>query len=547
MLVVVTISAAVPALILLRSYYFQQQPKKKNKNGGNIMAVPFMGRTAQGSSWPFLGQALTFLRHSPWDLITTWHRDYQSPIICFQLLGTLTYSVASPRLCQAILQSRIGHTKKDVENAMKPFLSILGTGIVTSEGEAWLRQRRHMSHPLRHDVLQYIPAQTMRALDRLCIVLDAAAASKTPVPMGALLRHLTLQVISGTFLSLSATESDEQFATLYLPIVEESNVRVWHPYRRFCFFLPSFWQYHSNVYRLNRYVSSLIRRRWEQGPKDLKDDDNNNGDDKTSTHDVLDTMLAAYRRDHPPNNGTTTMMTASTLPPAAVRQFRDEIKTFMLAGHETSAAMMTWTLYELVHHPSLVQQVVDEGSAVWNINDNHDKTTRVLSSSTEQPLPTPEELSKLELAECCLKESLRKYSVVPMVARLITKDLIVDDQYFLPKGSAVMIDIVGVHLDPTLWPEPLRYDPYRFYRPDAPPLPYTFIPFIAGPRNCLGQNLALLESKMVISYLLQKYRFQLRQPVADTADWSGDHNPRHRFMIPLIPKQEVMLEVETMF
>jgi Cytochrome P450 len=228
--------------------------------------VPFMKKTAQGSSWPFVGQALTFLRHTPWDLLTQWHRDAQSPIIGFWLLGTLTFSVASPSLCKAILQSKISHTKKDVENSMKPFLSILGTGIVTSEGDAWFHQRRNMSHPLRFDVLQYIPIRTMEALERLFDILDAAAEARKQVPIGALLRHLTLQVISGTFLSLSAEESDKQFATLYLPIVEECNVRVWHPYRRFCFFLPSFWRYHSNVYRLNAYVSSLITKRWKNQP-----------------------------------------------------------------------------------------------------------------------------------------------------------------------------------------------------------------------------------------------------------------------------------------
>lgn len=465
--------------------------------------VPIMGQTPQGSSFPLIGHAITFLRHTPWDLITQWHRDSKSPIVCFWLLGTLTYSVASPSLVKAILQSKISHTKKDIENAMKPFLSILGTGIVSSEGDAWFRQRRNMSHPLRFDVLQYIPGQTMKALERLFVTLDQAAESNTKVPMGALLRHLTLQVISGTFLSLSAQESDEQFAKLYLPIVEESNMRVWHPYRRFCFFLPSFWEYHSNVYRLNAYVSSLIRKRWTETTDELD-----------RAPDILDTMLTAYRREH------------SALTASAVRQFRDEIKTFMLAGHETSAAMMTWTLYELMHNPFLVNKIREEGNSVW---------------ANQQESLSPEKLSTLELADCCLKESLRKYSVVPMVARLLTKDLSVDDHLLL-KGSAVMVDIVGVHLDPSIWPKPLVYDPYRFYRKTIPP--FTFLPFIAGPRNCLGQNLALLESKMVISLLLRRYQFRLDESVADTSNWTGENNPRHHFMIPVIPKQEVMLNVE---
>lgn len=193
------------------------------------------------------------------------------------------------------------------------------------------------------------------------------------------------------------------------------------------------------------------------------------------------------------------------------------------------------------------------------------------------------------------KESLRKYSVVPMVSRRVIQDLTLEEgPYLLPKGSTVMINIQALHLDPNIWPQPMRYDPTRFLldhnnssiKPDAnsnatkadngkssdksmannggsdpprmnktgmPIRPFTFLPFIAGPRNCLGQHLALLESKMVIALLTQRYTFHFcpdsgtsgntKAARIDPEDWSDGKDPRHPFMVPLIPKKELLVIV----
>jgi cytochrome P450 len=155
---------------------------------------------------------------------------------------------------------------------------------------------------------------------------------------------------------------------------------------------------------------------------------------------------------------------------------------------------------------------------------------------------------------------------VPIAARRVVEDLFLEEgPYFLPKGSSVMINIQAVHLDPEIWPEPMKFDPARFLPDDdnddtpdingssntktaskqnKPIQPFTFLPFIAGPRNCLGQHLALLESKMVIVLLTQRYDFAL--PGSDGIDpeeWSNGSDPRHRFMVPVIPKEELMVTV----
>jgi cytochrome P450 len=477
--------------------------------------IPFIERSAEGNAFPWLGHVPTFLRWRPWDVLEAWHNRH-GPIIAYTLFGNTMYSIASPSLLRQTLQSKIANVKKDVANVMKPFLSILGTGIVTSEDAAWMKQRLKMSHPLRKDVLEIIPRQTVAAVQRLCRSMDAQQAAGEAVALGSSLRHLTLQVISGSFLSLTAEESDSTFARMYLPIVEEANVRVWHPYRAYLIFLPSFWSYQLNVRRLNLYVSRLIRLRWLQ----RRVEQQNTGSKRSSRPlDMLDRVLQAYEKEYPE---------AKSMSSKAVRQVRDEMKTFMLAGHETSAAMMTWALYELLQNHEVCERVRAEGQSIFGPNTD---------VGTMQSIP--ENLSALIWSEASLKEALRKYSVVPMVARRIVRDMYVQDQgtdYFLPAGNPVLVHLQAIHRNPALWPDPLRFDPTRFLQKN-PPAPFTFVPFIAGPRNCLGQHLALLESKMVLSMLLQRYDLEV------VGDSPTGPDPRHRFMVPVIPEKEVWVRV----
>jgi Cytochrome P450 len=335
------------------------------------------------------------------------------------------------------------------------------------------------------------------------------------------------------------------------------------------------------------------------------------------SEDILDKVLAVYekqlqeeleqqqrqlhtqQKQRDVSTSTTTGNSSSrihslpmTLPPSVVRQFRDEMKTFMLAGHETSAAMMTWAFYEMLGQDDLQQAVRREGCSVFGAA----RTTDIVDMSSDD-LPSSENLAHLVLSQACLLESLRKYSVVPIVARRTVQDVYLpkhqqdessngnnnptsrqteEEYYFIPKGSSFLINIQAVHHDPRYWPEPMKFDPHRFLsRPQDSNSnshhqqqnghdtnggdnhanhglqqqqhePFTFLPFIAGPRNCLGQHLALLESKMVLAMLTQRYSFSLPKNVkVELHDWASttDQDPRHRFMVPVVPKQELLVHI----
>ena len=98
-----------------------------------------------------------------------------------------------------------------------------------------------------------------------------------------------------------------------------------------------------------------------------------------------------------------------------------------------------------------------------------------------------------------------------------------------------MIRIQAMHLNPLHWPEPFSYCPERFVDPSPCPQRFTFLPFIDGPQDCLGQYLALLESKMVLAMLFQRYNFSMENTIK--------RDPRHIFMVPIVPKEDMNLTV----
>lgn len=334
---------------------------------------------------PFFGQAFQFMIHNPWDSMLRWHQKY-GPILAFTMMGRTMISLGRADHLKLALQSKIKSVKKDVAFTYQPFLVILGSGIVTSEDAEWMKQRVKISTPLKMTLLCRIPRITLDAVQRLMKTLDEAAETGEAINLTEKFRYLTLQVISKTFLSLSAEESDSTFGKMYLPIVDECNARVWHPYRAAAVALPFWWQHIYNVSKLNAYVTKLIEKRWmERRSKTDKG--------KNKEEDMLDMVLAAYEKEvlkH--RKGALPFQ----LHKKTVLQIRDEFKTFMLAGHETSASMMTWAFYELIASPNLMDEVRKEGHRIFG-------TDRDWSDKSSLDLPSREKLGELNFSEACLK------------------------------------------------------------------------------------------------------------------------------------------------
>ncbi|MBE9182644.1 cytochrome P450 [Oculatella sp. LEGE 06141] len=158
------------------------------------------------------------------------------------------------------------------------------------------------------------------------------------------------------------------------------------------------------------------------------------------------------------------------------------------AGHETSSNALTWTLFLLSQHPKIAADLLDE-----------------LTSVLQGDAPTVAQLAQLPLLERVVKESMRVLSPVPWNARVTSQPTELGG-YALPQGTEVFVSITQTHHMPELYPDPEAFQPQRWET--ITPTAYEYNPFSAGPRLCIGAGFAMMEIKLVLAMLIQRYRLE---------------------------------------
>ena len=172
------------------------------------------------------------------------------------------------------------------------------------------------------------------------------------------------------------------------------------------------------------------------------------------------------------------------------RQLRDEVITFMLAGHETTANMMTWAHYSLGQHPHVALKLEAE-----------------IDQQLQGRLPQMNDIRSLKYTYAVLSETLRLYPSAFMFSR---RALIADQigDHRIKKGEIVIVPPFYVHRHPDFWTEPARFDPQRFLDVTAKRHRFAYTPFGGGPRQCIGNHFAMLEGVLTLARIVQQFRIE---------------------------------------
>jgi cytochrome P450 len=169
-----------------------------------------------------------------------------------------------------------------------------------------------------------------------------------------------------------------------------------------------------------------------------------------------------------------------------------ESMQLLVAGHETSSNALSWLLYLLSSRPDCLEKVRQEFDSVLG----------------DAPLSYTD-VPRFEFATQVIQEALRLYPPFWMVDRMAVADDRAGD-LAIPRGSTVIVFVYGAHHAPRYWEEPERFDPERFTKAnDKLQTPFTYLPFGAGPRGCIGGNYAMLQILMILSTILRRYDFEL--------------------------------------
>lgn len=179
--------------------------------------------------------------------------------------------------------------------------------------------------------------------------------------------------------------------------------------------------------------------------------------------------------------------------PLSNADIREEVDTFMFAGHDTTTSCISFSAYHIARNPSVQQKLFDE-------------MVQVLGPDFKSTPLTYSNLQELKYLEMTIKEVLRIHPSVPVIGRRSTHDMVIDGQK-IPPGIDIAVLIYAIHNNPRVFPEPHRFDPERFNEENSSKRhPYAYIPFSAGARNCIGQKYALLEIKATLVKLLGNYQ-----------------------------------------
>jgi cytochrome P450 len=369
------------------------------------------------------------------------------------------YLVNHPDYVREILVANQGNFTKS--RALQRAKILLGEGLLTSEGEHHLRQRRLVQPAFHRERLAGYASAMSKCAVRARERWQAGSAMDVSVEMA----QLTLSVVAKTLFSTdieseapeigaAMTSILQLFKFLLLPFSEYLD-KLPLPYVR---------RFEKARARLDATIYGLIRERRKSGQ---------------DTGDLLSMLLLSQDED----DRTVRM---------SDEQVRDEALTLFLAGHETGANALTWTWYLLSQHPEVEQRL-------------HAEIDHVLQGRP----PELADLPQLRYAEMVLSEALRLYPPAWAIGRR-AKDKFTLGEFEIPASSICIVSPYVVQRDPRWFPDPEKFDPGR-WKPearDARPK-FSYFPFGGGARVCIGERFAWMEGVIVMAAIAQKWRFRL--------------------------------------
>lgn len=434
--------------------------------------MPTTPRAPSPSAVPVLGHALAFKR-DPLGFLEKTARD-QGPVARLRLGPLLYHLVSDPALVSTVLQERADTYVRDTRSSRNIRL-VTGEGLLCCEGELWRRHRRLAQPIFHHRRIMALAEIMLRTCEESASRYASAADSSQPLDLASEMSRLTFTIVGrclfGSELGPRATDVEQAFPVLLEELFNRAQSAVSLP-----IWLPT--PAHRRFQRAIATVDDVVRTVLDERRGATAD-----------RPDLLSLLLEARDED------------GSRL---SEQEVRDHIVTFLLAGHETTASALTWTLCLLATHADTLHAVETELDATLH----------------GQPL-TLDALPKLTHLDAVLRESLRLYPTIWIAERRVIKADTLGG-FDIPSGSTVVVSPYVTQRLASHWPDPEAFRPDRFLGDHATRTLAKdgYFPFGAGPHQCIGQHFAMMEAKIALATLLSRFRVHLTDQKLPPA-WAG--------------------------
>ena len=405
----------------------------------------------------------------------------------FRLAGRHLVTTNEPDAVQSLLQSKHRDFRKN--KAYRKLQLLLGQGLFTSEGDYWLQNRRLIQPAFhREQILGYFQDMQYYA-KQLVANWRPACNTHQAVPLTEDMTQVTLQIIAKTVLGLDLDQQAQAVAT-HLPFAMQVMLKKITSPLASPMWLPTSTnrRFQKSVQVLDRIISEIITDRRNT---------------RVKGNDLLSSLLSL--RDEDSGKGLSDL------------QLRDEMMTFFLAGHETTAVALSWTIYTLLQHPTWLAQLQQE----------------ILEG-----LPRdyqPEDLQRIPSLLPIIQESMRLLPPVWILGREALCDTQMMEHH-LPKGTSVIFSPYLIHRNPKYWEDPDEFKPHRFSQAgQIPSHKYAYFPFGGGPRLCIGNHFAVLEMQVILAEILKNYRLSAQNLA----------HPGFEYSITLRPAKPLYLQLSS--
>ena len=376
--------------------------------------------------------------------------------------GRNLYISSNPDHAQHTLQT--AHRQYIKATSFRRLKILLGDGLFTSEGEHWLNQRRQIQPKFQKDHLTHFAEIMQETTEQMLYRWQYFYAGKRACNLLEEMSECTLEIVCESLLG-QKLEGGGSIINEELPPVLRFLIRrllnpiplpLWVP-------TPAHRKFKMSVRKISGLITALLFEKKVQ--------------DEALRGDDLLTLLM-HSKDVEGNS-------------LSNQQIIDEVLTFFLAGHETSAVAMTWAFYELCRHPEVEEKLRAEISDVTG----------------NRPFQVAD-LASLTYTEYVCKEVLRMYPPAWTTAREAIDDHEMDG-YTVNKGDTVVTNMFWLHRHPDFWEKPSEFLPDRWMEPNVPSHKFAYAPFGGGPRQCIGNHFAMTEMKILLVNVLQNFKLKI--------------------------------------